>query len=216
MSNYNNRYQRQPYSEYNVGNYNNNQYTDVYSQQFNKKLSVDQEPTIEYVETTKYLTVSSKDRDQNLYPNVNRYVIHFPMEFKNISSIQLIQAIIPDKKNVQKEPYLLLKIDELEDVMVSVDKNVSDAFAMILMAPPIVSNAFITMDKSVHENTIKYYSTPKASLSKMTITVTDAYGNPFDFGNDTTPIDKELQNTFVFKVTTMEKKTSSISQRNVF
>ena len=163
-----------------------------------------------------YVTVSSRDRDRSVYPNTNQYVINFPQEFKNISSIQLIQAIFPDANNVRREPYLLLKIAELEDVMVSSDRNISDAFAMILLSTPPLNNAFITMDTKVHENTIKYFRIPKASLSKMTVSITDCDGTLFDFGADGPSLVRDVQTTFVFKLTVLEKKRSTLSHRNVY
>lgn len=203
-------------SEYNQNEYNQNDYTNAYSPSSNVKYSVEQEKNIEYDEIVHYVTVSSRDRDMSVYPNTSQYVINFPQEFKNISNIQLIQAIFPDTNNVRHEPYLLLKIAELEDVMVSSDRNISDAFAMILLSVPPQNNTFITMDTKVHENTIKYFRIPKATLSKMTISITDCDGNLFDFGADGPSIVKGVQTTFVFKLTVLEKKRATLSHRNVY
>lgn len=211
-----NRYTKSQFTEHNNNEYDRNNYTNAYSPSFNVKHSIDQEKNIEYEETYHYVTVSSRDRDTSIYPNTNRYVINFPKEFKNISSIQLIQAIFPDTNNVRHEPYLLLKIDELEDVMVSNDRNISDAFAMILLSAPPQNNTFITMDTKVHENTIKYFRIPKATLSKMTISITDCDGALFDFGSDSPPLVKGVQTTFVFKLSVLEKKRETLNHRNVF
>lgn len=214
-----NRYQTNPLSESNALNYSGNRYNEVYNELNNAKLSIEQEKNIEYEEVVHYVSISSRDRDYSVYPNVNRYVVNFPTEFKNVSNIQLIQAIIPDQNNVRSEPYLLLKIDELEDVMVSRDRNVSDAFAMIMLSSPPTPGGFISMDTKIHENTVKYFRIPKASLSKMTVSITDCDGVLFDFGESlvspATP-GKSYQNTFVFKVTVLEKKRMSLSHRNVY
>jgi hypothetical protein len=136
---------------------------------------------------------------------------------KNITSIELIQSIIPDKNNVTDEPYLLLKLDEVKDVMVSNNQHVSDAFAMLLLCSPSKAGAFIQIDQRVHEHTVKYFRQPKANLSKLTVTITDSYGNPFDFGNDApSPPNKSYQNTFVFKIVCLEKTRSSLNYRNVY
>lgn len=206
-----------------VAEYNSNQLqSNTFSEKNNgsTSLSVNQEPNIEYEEVNYYLTVSSKERNVSLYPNVNSYVVHFQKEFKNIYSVELIQAIIPDRNDVVNEPYLLLKIEELEDVMVSNDKHVSDAFAILQLAPPSSSGNFIQLDKRIHENTVKYFRIPKANLSKMTIKIVDYDGVPFDFLNGATdnvssPV-KAYQNTFVFKVVCLEKKRAQLSHRNVF
>jgi hypothetical protein len=199
-------------SEFNNNNYQNNNYVDAFK---SSQLSVDNEPNIEYEEFEYYLSVSSRDRDDSVYPDVNRYIVKF-REFKNVKSIELIQAIIPDKNNVSQEPYLLLKIDELEDVMVSNDRHISDAFAILQMATPITTGGFIQIDKRIHENTIKNFKNPMASLSKMTVSITDANGGLFDFGSDSPAFQKSLQNTFVFKIVTVEKKYSMLNHRNVF
>lgn len=215
MAHYN-RYTQQTYSEYNKPFYERNDYNNAYNPEFNKQLSRSAEPDIEYEETYHYLAVSSRDRDASVYPNVNNYVVNFQKEFKNISSIELVQAIIPDKNSVTEEPYILLKISELEDVMFSNDRNISDAFAILQPASPVTTDGFIQIDRRIHENTVKYYKTPKANLSKMTITLTNYAGVPFDFGTDVTPPQKELQNTFIFKIVCLDKRRGELGQRNVF
>lgn len=212
-----NRYTRPNYLESNLKKYDNNTYTNVYNPNYNQPLSVQQEEKIEYEEVVKYLTISSKDRDVTIYPNVSRYSINLNTELKNIVSIELIQAMIPDKNSVLEEPYLLLKIDELDEVMISNDRNISDSFAMLQLAAPTTTGGFIMIDKRIHEHTVKYFRTPKASLNKLTVTITDAYGTPFNFGEDTPdPPIKNLQNTFVFRVIILEKKRSLLEHRNVY
>jgi len=211
-----NRYSHQNISEYNDRQFRQNDYNKVYDQNFNQQYSVMQEPDIQYEKNIHYLTISSRDRDQIMYPNVNSYTIHFPNELKNVEMVELIQGIIPDVANVQNEPYLLLKIDEIQDTMISNDKSISNAFAMLQLAPPTKANTFIQLDRRIHEYTVKYYQTPKAYLSKMSITITDANGVPFNFGSDPVPFNKALQNTFVFKITTLEKKRTTLNTRGVY
>lgn len=217
MDKFHNRYSNNQFTEWNTDSYGHQSYPVAHSAESNTQLSVSHEPNIEYEQQIHYLVVSSKDRNTTLYPNVNRYVIHLPREYRNIHSIELIQAIIPDKQQVTDEPYLLLKIDEIEDLMASNDRGISDAFAVLQIAPPTTTGGFIHIDKRIHENVIKYYHTPKSSLSKMSITITDQDSNVFDFGADTpNPPNKSLQNLFVFKVVCLEKKRSTIQQRNLY
>lgn len=194
-----------------------NDYNIAYSENNNQSLSVQREPDVQYEETTHYLVVSSNDRDVIEYPNVNSYVINLQNEIKNITSIQLIQAIIPDKNDVTQEPFLLLKIQEMEDVMISNNRNISDAFAILQMASPVSSGYFIEIDTKIHENCVKFYKTPKSSLSRLTVSITDSNGNLFDFGPDTPdPPNKQLQNLFVFKLTTLETKRDRLNLRGLF
>jgi hypothetical protein len=213
-----NRYSDSKISESNkFENYNasTNDYTDAYSKQFNSQLSILQEPDIEYDIKCNYLVVSSKNRDIINYPKSNSYVINLDTEYKNIKSVALVQAIIPDKNSVTSEPYLLLKINELDNVMDSNDGNISDSFAIIQLTPPTVSGTFIQNDSRVHESTILHYKTHKASLPKMTISITDSDGIPFEFGGDGS-LAKSFQNTFVFKIVTVEKNRKVLQNRNVY
>lgn len=212
-----NRYSDNVFLESNRNQLNNQNYDIVYTNDSNKQYSVSQEPDLQYEEKVHYLTISSKDRDVIAYPNVNHYCLKFPNEFKNIHSIELIQAIIPDQNNVQDEPYLLLQVDEIQDVMVSNDKNISNSFAILQLASPTKAGTFIQIDRRIHEYTVKIYDTPKAYLSKMTITILDSNGTPFNFGTDTpSPPNKTFQNTFIFKIVTLEKQRRVLNHRNVY
>lgn len=211
-----NRYNRSNYSEINSKQFDQNKYENVYDKQYNTQFSISQEPDIEYETTTHYLAISSKNRNFNQYPNVNRYTINLRTEYKNISKIELIQSILPAKNNVDQEPYLLLSIDELEEVVHSNDIHIANSFAILQLSKPITTDGFIVMDKKIHENTVKYFKTPKANLSKMTITISDSDGVPFNFGTDSNPPEKQYQNTFIFRIQTLEKKRSQLNYRNVF
>jgi hypothetical protein len=214
-----NRYSQSQYSEYNTKQYDQNNFNNVYNPTYNVKHSLTQEPDIEYEEFVHYLSISSRDRNRSVYPNVNNYSITFPVEFRNISSVELIQAIIPATNDADKEPYLLLDIDEIPDVMISNDKYISDSFAMLQPTIPTTTGGFMQIDKRIHENTVKIFKTPKANLSKMTISIKDCVGNNFDFGSDTslpTSVNKALQNTFIFKIVTLEKRRSELNNRGVF
>ncbi len=211
--NYRNNTNDNPWNVYNQNQFDQNDYNNVYTQP--ERLSIQQDPNVEYEEVNHYVTVSSKDRDIVKYPSESNYTITFNQEFKNIYSIELIQAIIPDKSNVTSEPYLLLSVEEIDNVMVSTDRNVSEAFAILQLCPPTTSGSFIQIDKRIHEHVVKYYKTPKATLSRMTVKITDCNGNVFDFGG-TSSLTKAFQNTFVFKIVCLEKKRSQLSHRNVF
>lgn len=212
---YNDRYNVPNVTESNFKNYEQNNYKNVYSKEYNELLSLKQEPLIEYNKIEYYLTVSSKERDTTNYPSCSNYTTNLAKEFKNIYSIELIQCIIPDKNNVLHEPYLLLRIQELEDVMISNDINMSNAFAVLQLTSAVSSGYFINTAHHVHENTIKYFNTPKHSLNKMSISIIDTDGNIFDFGGSGST-SKEYQNTFIFRIVCLEKSTSSLQHRNVF
>lgn len=209
------RYNDHQISESNSMTFNNNKYTHVYSKDSNNQLSVSQEPDIQYSEICNYVVISSKDRELENYSKPNFYTIQLQKELKNVTSVELVQAIIPDKNDVTEEPYLLLKINELESVMESNDRHISDSFALLQLTRATVPGKFIQMDKRIHENVILHYKTPKASLSRMTVSIIDSEGIPFDFGGDQS-LEKAFQNTFVFKINTLEKNGSQLNKRNVY
>lgn len=210
-----NRYIKTSFNEMNSNSFQQNDYNTVYSKP--DTLSVIQEPDqqADYTLVDHYLCLSSKERDITLFPDPNTYTIHFSKEFKNISSIELIQAIIPDKNNVTREPFLLVKIAELEDVISSNDRNITDSFAILQMTRPTEASYFVNIDKKIHENVTLQFHTPKASLSKMTITITDCDGVPFDF-DGVGDLSKLYQNTLIFRISCFEKNRKQLSHRNVY
>jgi len=214
-----NRYDKQSYEEYN-SNYYNSYKIDKNAPKSNDSnylpLSVTNEKDIKYIEHTDYIVIHSVDRNITYYPQPNHYVVNLPYEFRNVSTIEVVNGVIPDKNNVIQEPYLLLKIDELDGVMASNNKAIANSFAMLNMAAPIHSGSFINVDKKTFEHAILYFKTPKASLSKLTVSITDWEGNLFDFGDDSGGPNKALQNMFVLKIVTLEKNRDALNTRNVF
>jgi hypothetical protein len=213
-SNYD-RYNPNQLQEFNNQNFGRNNVQNVFE---STQFSVSQEPNMQYSQREYFLKVSSADRNVSIYPSSSNFVLDLPKEYKNVSSVELIQAIIPDKNNVTSEPYLLLTIDEFDKhPMDALDKPTSDAFALLLLTnPPLTPGSFISIDTKVHENTVlEYPTTPKAKLSKMTIKVTDSTGTVFDFGGSGTT-SKATQVTFIFKITQSERSTDMLNTRNVY
>lgn len=206
-----NRYNKFDVKQQNFNSFEQQMYNTVL--QNSQNLSLNEK--IEYEDETHFLVISSADRDLTMHPSSNRFTLELTEDYKNIFSVELIQAIIPDRNQVTQEPYLLLKIDELERTMKSNNKHISNAFAILQPAKPTVADHFIQLDKRIAENVILYYKTPKASLSKLTVTVTDFLGQPFDFGGDNT-LDKEHQITFVLKIVCRIKSRGDIGTRSVF
>lgn len=209
-----NRFSYTKYQEYNNHIHDKNNYIENFTNK--TPLSVTQEPSIQYTTRDEYLVISSVDRDMINYPNPNHYTTTLPYELKNIKSIEIINGVIPDKNNVLQEPYLLLKIDELENVMVSPNKVISDSFAILHLASAVKSGYFLNVDKKTFEHVVLNYITPKAGLSKLTITITDYNGVPFDFGTDDPTPNKLLQNMFVLKVVILEKSREVMNHRNIY
>ena len=215
LGEYYDRYKRLDAKPVNDKNYQENNYDENFTKKFNEQLSVEQEPHIEYTKRNNYLTINSKDRDYIQYPSSSQYVIDIDPEYRNITSIELITAIIPDTNNVTNQPYLLLNIKELDTLMDSPGKELSESFALLQLNSPTVPNSFIQIDKRTFENTVLNYHTPKARLSRLTISITDSLGNIFDFGGNGTNT-QAYQVTLIFKIVTLDTSRKSLNQRNIY
>ena len=206
------RYNTNTIEQSNKAEYNNHDYEQVFE---NKQLSVTQEPNIIYCQQVDYLVINTASRDPIAYPNSCNFILDLNDEFKNIVQMELIQAIIPDKNNVQNLPYLLLKIKELKNVMSSNDTNISDSFAIIQLAAPTLPGTFIQCDKRITEYVKFHNKSKRPNLKRMSISITDPIGTVFDFGANGS-LNPNFQCTFVFKITTEEKNRNVLNQRNVF
>lgn len=185
------------------------EFKNVFSKENNPQFSEISEGGIEYEEKESFLFITSRSRNTTMYPSTSNYSIDLDNEYRNIRSIELVQAIIPDKGNVTQEPYLLLQINEIDNVMDSPDNMISKSFAFLCTNTATEPGYFITIDRSVHENTPKIYKDLRSSLSKLTLRLVDSSGNQFSFGNPVNPLDKLYQTTFIFRIVTLEKKRFS-------
>ena len=209
------RYNTLNTDESNKYQFTSNDYTNVFSNNTNQQLSIQQEPNAVYDKNEHYLIVSSEDRDVSAYPSSSNFVLNLDKEYRNITCIELIQAIVPDKNNITSEPYLLLKINELENTMDSCNKQISESFAILQICNPTVTGSFLQMDKRIYENVILNYQIPKANLAKLSIKITDSQGNIFEFGGSGTTT-KDYQCLFVFRITTLDTSRKSLNNRTVY
>ncbi len=179
-------------------------------------LSISQEPLIKYEETKNFVHISSVDRNLTAYPQPQEYSIKFDNEYRNITSVRLINAILPKANNVDLEPYLVLQIDELPNVCLAQSADApKDAF-LVLYFEQGVGN-FLTIKSDNCNSLVKTYKTPLAKLDRLTVRILDYTGTPFNFGAETSPIiSKNLQNSFLFEITTIEKTRRSLETRAVF
>lgn len=182
-----------------------------------KQFSLIQEQCIEYEETEHYIVLESKARDLAAYPQPGQYRIVFGDSYRNVKKIELIGATIPDQNSVTSEPYLVLSIDEFDNLESS-NQNNDNGFSILQLKTPNVSGAFINIDTLASSGTLKTFKTPIAKIDRMTISIKDYDGNTFSFGDDTlnSPPNKPLQNIFIFKITTEDRKREPLQYRNVY
>lgn len=209
-------YQR--YSNYSIepsefSNYNKN-IINYENKDFND-LSVRQEPEPRYLTQQHFVAIASSSRDTVKYPNPSNYVLELPYEYKNVVSVELIDATFPDKNNITQEPFLILDIEQLRDVISSNNTSLSNAFAILKMNAPVASGYFITMDKCCWEKMPKIFKQKGASLKKLNIKIKKTDGSLFNF-NAPTPEDALYQHTFFFRIVTSQPDINVINSRNVY
>lgn len=148
-------------------------------------------------EVTKFFFVHSKDRDTSLYPSPSRYRIDNvdTLGAFNIKSISLHSAILPNCNSILEQPYLLLNIDELQGSFDATNSASQKALAL-LMLDKSYDTKFLNIRSDVCRVTPQKIG---QSLKSLTISLTDQYGIPFDFGLDAgNSIDGSIQHTLVF------------------
>jgi hypothetical protein len=147
-----------------------------------------------------YLTIDSRDRDRDAWPNSNYYRIPLVApdnkpnvkapgrRYKNIYSISLLSAVVPKASGVLDEPYLLMQIDEVDNVYDSANPACARAFTKLYFKEVCVGSPYLRLDKGVGDPLTKiYWPAPRASLDSVTISFRHYDGTLFDFGPDAAP-----------------------------
>lgn len=178
--------------------------------------STTKEPGVVYAERVDFLHVSSIDRNTVFYPKANNYRITFEDTFKNVKSIKLIGATLPNQNGILDNPSVIIQIDEINHLNFS-SNNINRGFAVLpLKGPTRATDGFIVPEMSCNLNSYVEFRTPLAKLNAFTINITGIDGQNIDFGDPDGSLDKKYQNTFLFRVVTMEKSRDELHHRNVY
>lgn len=177
----------------------------------------------------RYLSIDSTDRDRSKYPNPFKYTIHFTgssdqqnvtgHRYKNIHSVELISAMLPNVTEIKDEMYIILHIEELQEIgFDSSNSCLKGSFGKLAMSDSSNPNfLFLDYDNSRPLKRI-FYPTQKASLDKLTITLKKPNGEIIDLGPDSDPDSppiKDIQNTFTFCITTSVTDVKPLGHRNI-
>jgi len=188
-------------------------------QQYDERMSRPEEPRgIVYkqpVETeyrTHYITIDSRDRVKSTVNTASNYVVKFPyMKLKNIKSIKLLSAILPNESDIRDEPYLLISIPEIEGPMFSSNNKNMKIFTKIFN------------NKNTHNTTLKFLNympepvqkvypiNALGSLEQLSIKLHKHDGN--DVGMD--GVDDEDITSFTFEIVQTVADTSSLQSNMI-
>lgn len=165
-----------------------------------------------------YLTIDSRDRDREVWPNTNQYriplvavdndlsVMSPNVRYLNIYSISLLSCVVPNDGGVMFEPYLLLQIDEIDRVYDSANPACARAFTKLYFKEVCANSKFYRLDKGVGDPLTKiYWPAPRASLETISLSFRHPDGTLFDFGPDNDlpqPVNPLLQTTITLEIRT--------------
>lgn len=107
-----------------------------------------------------YLSMDSRKRNMQLFPDASRYVVDFDRVFKDVVSVELVYALYG---KFGDEDYVNLYIDELVPNMVSNCTQIGGSFTQL---PLLLPKNEYTRDKF---RSIKVFPTPLNKLAKFSV-----------------------------------------------
>jgi len=220
---------------------NDNTYNTIYPDELienqEKMVKFQRDTQPKYIEKVHYININSVDRDWADNKTESRY--NFQVKFnqnagysgtatinqmyRNIISVELVSAVMPMDAFIEpfdtriymglsRYPYLLLRIDELDNVFKGTNNWVDKAFSTMIFDKVFYTNTLSTdyisgVGTSIVQSTPKqgfsgeylrgfmkynpayfekkkYYNNPLANLSRMTIGITDPRGNTVNTQKD--------------------------------
>lgn len=202
-----------------------------------KLLKVQRDTQPKYIEKVHYININSVDRNWSSGTNETRYDFQVKFNqtqdynggatisnmYRNIISVELVSAVMPMDAYIEpfdtriymglsRYPYLLLRIEELDNVFKGTNNWVDKAFSTMIFDKVFYTNTLSTdyisgTGTSIVNSTPKqgfageylrgfmkynpayfekkkYYNNPLANLSRMTIDITDPRGNSVNTQKD--------------------------------
>lgn len=131
-------------------------------------------PTPNIISKTHYLTIDSRYRNFELYPNPSNFQIIFKNEniYSNVKSISLVHCSIP---NVNITPYLKLYIDELPSNFVSIGSS-DKYFTKLIRREPVNTDIFCDVISIADEIILE--ETRAGIIDKMTCNIQTSLDMP--------------------------------------
>lgn len=182
----------------------------MYRRNFNQSIPKNEQ---QYEEEIHYICINSSDRDTTKYPKVNNYRINFQDILKNIHSVEIAAGSVANQNSVQALPYLIVKFDGMDHLNFS-NNNINKGFALLYLKP--TTGAHVQPELGCLQRNVRYFKTPLASLSSISVQFYKPDGTLFDFGEANGDITTTYQNSLVLKIITKEVMREPIQQNMVF
>lgn len=190
-----------------------NKYPESFSKVNNQQQSVLIEPSPVYSYERIYINVDSRDRNVTSYPYTNRYRVNIEPRLKNVKEVQLISAVIPNQNSILDNGYVVLNIEELNNIKMT-SPGLSSAFGILHLKSPTSSN-FIISELGCHLNTPTVFKQPK-DISSLTISIHKPSGELFTFGEASGSVLPQFQHSFLLSFKTEVSDISRLNSRNVY
>lgn len=182
----------------------------------NEPRSIIQEQDVKYEDTVYYLNVNSNDRISGTQYN---FSIKLNTIYKNVKSVELISAILPNSSGLTAEPYLVLDITELNTIDFTIPTNNHRGFGVLTLKNPnqgVGNGGFVLVELGTVFHTASVFKVPK-EISRLTVVIRDYIGNIYDFGSGANGSTlKSDQLSFVLKITTKDFSRKAIGLRNTY
>ena len=120
-----------------------------------------------------HLLIDSRERNLDIFPSFNDYVIKLDNIIKNVISVNLIYAIYPKSGD---ENYVNLCIEEFNTKCISNNDVLRDAFIQL----PLLTY-FNEFRQDVHNKV--HFRKPISKLSKLSIKFLDYFGQKYEIGD---------------------------------
>ena len=169
-------------------------------------------PPVETEYRTHYITIDSRDRIHSTSNSPVNYVVQFPyMKLKNIKSIKMLSAILPNEEDIRNEPYLLNSIPEIEGPLFNTNNKNMKIFTKIFN------------NKNTHNTSMKYLNympepikkvypiNALGSIEQLSIKILKYDGS--DVGMD--GVDDEDITSFTFEIVQTVADTSSLQSNMI-
>ncbi len=171
----------------------------------------------EYYVERHYLFVNSLDRDISLYPKSTEFKIQLPIEYREVSSIELVAGTIPNLDNVNTDPYLLLDVSTESTKLNHIKSTNSQDYFSALALHKGHSDNFYNLDRSSAVIMPHRFNSPKQRLNTLDIKLYHANGTSLSFGTAGSLVKTDQTSfTFEIKINMIKRKMFDTNFRGVF
>ncbi len=172
-------------------------------------------PPLETEYRTQYITVDSRDRVQASPNTPSNFVVKFPyIRIKNVKSIKLLSAILPNETSIRNEPYVLVSIPEIDGPMYSSNNRDMKIFTKIYNNKNTHNTALHYLNYMPDPIKKEYPINALGSLEKLTIRLHKHDGSDITMTGGTGGGDDPVDLTsFTFEIVQTVADTKSLQSQ---